>query len=165
MKRLQRRQMTGTMQFKMLMCSFIIWKIGGRGFIWWCVGGVARRMSKKFCTCRPRLSGYDNSSACVVMWFKWARAVIGNASIFARELGNALDLAVCIYSFKNVKGKKHARWQLQPYPTPPLSDGHQFLRVESRVGDNQCCQIVTQGLRSPSWSKSPLSIDRPYNSV
>ena len=30
-------------------------------------------MSKKFCTCRPRLSGYDNSSACVAMWFKLRR--------------------------------------------------------------------------------------------
>ena len=26
-----------------------------------------------FCTCRPRLSSYDNSSACVVMWFKLRR--------------------------------------------------------------------------------------------
>ena len=30
-------------------------------------------MSKKFCTCRPRLSGYNNSSACVAMWFKRRR--------------------------------------------------------------------------------------------
>ena len=36
-------------------------------------GGVERRMSKKFCTCRPRLSGYDNSSACVAMWLKLRR--------------------------------------------------------------------------------------------
>ena len=36
-------------------------------------GGVVRRMSKKFCTCRPRLSSYDNSSACVAMWFKLRR--------------------------------------------------------------------------------------------
>jgi len=33
-------------------------------------GGVVRRVSKKFCTCRLRLSSYDNSSACVAMWFK-----------------------------------------------------------------------------------------------
>jgi len=28
---------------------------------------------KKFCTCRPRLSGYDNSSACAAMWLKLRR--------------------------------------------------------------------------------------------
>jgi len=46
--RVWRRSATGVVQFKMLMCSFIIWKIGGRCFIWWCVGGVVRRMSKRW---------------------------------------------------------------------------------------------------------------------
>ena len=70
-------------------------------------------MSKKFCTCRPRLSSYDNSSACVAMWFKLRRLGVykvknmgmnlknqgsgGNAIIFARELDFASDLALCIY--------------------------------------------------------------------
>ena len=76
-------------------------------------GGVERRVSKKFCTCRPRLSGYDNSSAGVAMWFKLRRLGVykvkkmgmnllsqgsgGNATIFARELGGALLMVNLIY--------------------------------------------------------------------
>ena len=44
------------------------WKIGGRGLLCWCVGG----MSKKFCTCRPRLSVDQHMcsfSNTVSMWY------------------------------------------------------------------------------------------------
>jgi len=38
------------------------------------------------------------------------QGVMGNASIFARQLGNALDLAVCIYS-KDFGSSKLAGWK------------------------------------------------------
>ena len=43
---------------------------------------------KKFCTCRPRLSGYDNSPACVVMWFKLRRLGVYKVKKMGMNLKN-----------------------------------------------------------------------------
>ena len=45
-------------------------------------------MYKKFCTCRPRLSGYDNSSACVAMWFKLRRLGVYKVKKMGMNLKN-----------------------------------------------------------------------------
>jgi len=45
-------------------------------------------MSKKFCTCRPRLSSYDNSSACVAMCFKLRRLGVYKVKKIGMDLKN-----------------------------------------------------------------------------
>ena len=76
-------------------------------------------------------------------------------------------------AFKKLKGKKerkkkkHARWQLHPYPHPtPFSGGYHFLHAGSGAWRNESCQILAQSVKGlrPGGRKSPFSID-PYNSV
>jgi len=61
-------------------------------------------MSKKFCTCRPRLSGYDNSSACVAMWFKLRRLGVYKVKKMGMNLKNQGSDGKCYNIRQGVRG-------------------------------------------------------------